>query len=343
MISAKNGKIDLNQLEVADIIDINVLKSFLDNFALGMNCAAVSVDRNGNEITAPSYYRDFCSNYVHKSPIGDARCAQCHNQMGELAVKSGGTYVGGCHAGLIDFAAPIIVDGVHLGTILGGQILDRPPDEDKIRKVAQDIQVGSDDLWTAAKKIDIVERKNIQAAAEVLNIVVNAMAKSGYQKLQIELLSSELAAGFIQISATVDILAESAQRITDNQHILTDNIVEVESVTRDISGILKSITKIADTIKLIGFNASIEAARIGQAGRGINVVAVEIQRLSNDSKETATAIDDKNQSITQKIDKTLKRAAETLTTTAEQSASMEELASTVQTLVDIAKQLQSLV
>ena len=41
MVSVENGVIDLKLLEVEDIIDIKVLQSFLDNFAIGMNCAAV--------------------------------------------------------------------------------------------------------------------------------------------------------------------------------------------------------------------------------------------------------------------------------------------------------------
>ena len=44
MVEYKDGKIWLEKLEIKDIIDIDVLQDFLDNFALGMNCAAVAVD-----------------------------------------------------------------------------------------------------------------------------------------------------------------------------------------------------------------------------------------------------------------------------------------------------------
>ncbi len=82
MVSIKDGVIQLEYLEMEDIIDINTLQNFLDNFAIGMNCAAVSVNRKGEEVTRPSHYRDFCSNYIHSNSIGDNRCATCHNQMG---------------------------------------------------------------------------------------------------------------------------------------------------------------------------------------------------------------------------------------------------------------------
>lgn len=59
MISYENGTIDVSKVEIKDIIDIGALQQFLDNFALDMNCAAIAVDKDGNEITKPSYYRDF--------------------------------------------------------------------------------------------------------------------------------------------------------------------------------------------------------------------------------------------------------------------------------------------
>ena len=40
MIQSFNGKIDIDLLEIKDVIDINLLQKFQDNFAEGMNIAA---------------------------------------------------------------------------------------------------------------------------------------------------------------------------------------------------------------------------------------------------------------------------------------------------------------
>ena len=58
------------------------------------------------------------------------------------------------------------------------------------------------------------------------------------------------------------------------------NIMEIEKLADTISGI-------ADQTKLLALNATIEASRAGEAGRGFNVVAQEIQKLS---LESATAV-----------------------------------------------------
>ena len=342
MIDVVNGVIDFNKIEVADVVDLKMLKSFLDNFALSMNCATVAVDHEGKEITAPSCYRDFCENHIHKSPIGDDRCAECHKRMGQEAVKLNRPYVGQCHAGLIDFAAPIIINGNHIGTVLGGQILDTKPNEDLIRQGATEMNIDPDSLWSATQNIDIVPRSNIEAAAEVLYIVVNQLAMNGYRQLEMKTMSESLVDSFEQISQTVEVLAESAQSITTDQYELTENIKGVEETVGKISTVLKSIEAIANNTKLIGLNASIEAARLGETGRGFSVVAKEIQNLSGKSKETTIEINKMNQTITENIEETIVKANNTLQTTEGQSSAMEELSATIQNLTELTERMKAL-
>lgn len=342
MVEIINGTVNLDKLEVTDIIEVNILQDFLDNFALGMNCAAVSVDREGREITSPSYYRDFCSNFIHRSSIGDSRCATCHNEMGMKSVRTGRPHIGKCHANLIDFACPIVVRGRHLGTVLGGQILDTPPKEDEVRRVSQQLNLNGDALWTAAHKIDVVPMKNIQAAAEVLHIVVNALAENGYNRLETEVLSKELASNFKEISKTIETLTLSAQEMSVSQNELSDKISEVSNVTKEISEILKSIAKIISQTKLLGLNASIEAARLGNDGRTFAVVAKEIHTLAESSNDTVVKIDILNGQIREKIGYTIQDSNITLKNSQQQTVDMESLQKMVQDSVVIARNLEEM-
>lgn len=337
-----NGMLDIDALEIVDVIDIKVLQTFQDNFAVGMNIASVTVDRDGNPVTNESSYTSFCMDYTHSTKIGDDRCASSHKKAGEEAARTGRPYVFTCHAGLIDFAAPILVEGHLLGTILGGQILTTTPDEDQFRKTAREIGVDEDAYAEASKKVYMTEEKNVTAAAEVLYIVANALSKTGYEQLKLSTMSQELSNNITQISATMEELTASSIEVTTNQHSLSDEIANVKDVSVEINGILDSIKSIADETKMLGLNAAIEAARAGEAGKGFGVVATEIRTLSRDSKETAIKIADLTRGIQESVNRTMSTSGATLTTTEQQTRAIQEVTENLAEVASLADELNEM-
>jgi len=330
---------ELEKINIIDVIDVEVLQKFLDNFASSMNLASIAVDIDGNPVTKPSSYTKFCIDYTHSTKVGDDRCAASHKKGGEEAAKTGKPYVYRCHAGLIDFAAPIMVNGVLIGTILGGQILSDTPDESTFRQTARDIGVNEDKYAAALKDINIINEKNIAAAAEVLFIVANALSQIGYQKLSIKNTTGNLLESFTQISATMEELAASSVSVNENQEILNQEILNVRSISEQINKILDSIKSIADQTKMLGLNASIEAARAGEAGKGFAVVATEIRNLSQNSKETAMNIVKLTENIQTSVNKTLEVSGATMENAQQQSAGIEETTASIEEVLALTHEL----
>lgn len=337
-----NNQLDMDVLEIKDIIDIKLLQRFQDDFAFAMNCASVTVDRNGNPVTNPSSYTRFCNNLVHSTKKGDDRCALSHRRMGEEAARTGKPFVGLCHAGLVDFAAPIIVEGKLLGTVLGGQMLTDEPKEKDFIQIAKEIDVNPGSLTEAVKEVNIAGMKHIEAAANVLFLVVNSLAKNGYNEIGLDMLTKRLSNNFMQISATIEELSASAIDISSQQGELNSEITQVGEITKQINTILDAIKSIAAQTKMLGLNASIEAARAGEVGRGFSVVAKEIKNLAENSRETAKSISDLTIKIQESVQGTIKNSKITLETTKEQSKAMEAVSLNIQDSVYIVDQLTNM-
>lgn len=77
--------------------------------------------------------------------------------------------------------------------------------------------------------------------------------------------------------------------ITSTVNEKVDKLIE-HSI--QIEEFVNNINDIADQTTLLSLNASIEAARAGQMGRGFTVVAEEIKKLSENSMESAKSIED---------------------------------------------------
>jgi len=340
--SMEKKTVNLKDLHLVDILDMDFLQKFQDDFATGVGIASVTVDENGTPVTNPSRYTRFCMDYVHATECGDKRCAECHSKGGADAVRAGKPVIYECHAGVMDFAAPIILEGRHIGTILGGQVLMEAPAEEKYRKLAREIGVDEDGIVDAVQEVHILERERIEAAADLLFMVANSMSKDAYQKLRLQSASETLSDGISQISATMQELAASASTVSDTQNNLNREIRNVNEVTGKINEVMDFIKDIADETRLLGLNAAIEAARAGEAGLGFGVVAQEIRKLSADSKKTVGEIKDLTTIIKESVDKTVVMGSETTETIEQQAAAIEEVTASVEEINSLTDQLNML-
>jgi methyl-accepting chemotaxis protein len=68
------------------------------------------------------------------------------------------------------------------------------------------------------------------------------------------------------------------------------NSSELEKAASEVNQTVQLIKRVANQTNLLGFNASIEAARAGDAGRGFTVVAQEVKRLADESRQSIDSI-----------------------------------------------------
>lgn len=231
-----------------DFMDMDQLQKIQDMFSDATGLVAIAVNQDGEYITKGSNFTEFCMKYTRNSVEGNRRCVKCDNECK-------GVYY--CHAGLMDFASDIIVNGEKLGSIIGGQVLPVEADEEKFRNIAKELSINPDDYVAAVKKVPVRTEKQIKAAAHLLSTTVNEMANLAYEKWK--------------NAREVDVIESEMDNLTKSVKVISDKTKELEAI--------------ASRQNMLTLNASIEAARAGEVGVGFAVVAKQMGELSRHSSD----------------------------------------------------------
>ena len=288
---------DLNNITLLDVIDRRTLQNLQDAFAAATGMAALATDENG-PVTEGSNFTDFCMKLTRKSHVGAERCNQCDLKGGEEASRTGKPSVYYCTSGLMDFAAPVVVNGKHVGSLIGGQVLPEEPDEDKFRKIADELGIDQDDYIAALRKVKIVPKRQIEAAANLLWQMANALSEVGYQRLvalesqkRKDIVIDEVNDKFTEITGSMNNVVSNILSLENIFSTIKDSAAASSKAVESTDGIVKAIENASTQLTLIGFNASIEAKRAGAAGAGFNVIAQEVRTLADKNTKQANEVE----------------------------------------------------
>ncbi len=93
---------------------------------------------------------------------------------------------------------------------------------------------------------------------------------------------------------------------------------------RTLEVLVEEVEEISEKTKLLALNAAIEAARAGAAGRGFAVVADEVHKLSSQTQQTVTKMNNMISSLISEVEQGFNRIMDT-TSTSRRWSEMEEI------------------
>lgn len=151
-----------------------------DALAIATGLAFIAIDYKGVPLTSHSACTEFCR--IMRSSKFNKDCERCDSRGGLEAARSQEPYIYLCHAGLVDFAIPILYENHYLGAVMGGQaLLSNQHDNNKLEKILGDnrmqLLLPKENALAASSKIVVMDLEQIRKIAEVVFILCRLLVE----------------------------------------------------------------------------------------------------------------------------------------------------------------------
>ncbi len=165
-----------------ELLDVPRLHELLHSFNEIYHMPSAVADAEGNILTSTAW-QDICQRFHRMNPELRKFCIE--DQLNKRTpCQKGGHLMHRCPMGLVDVAAPIVVDGRHLGDVFVGQLFTSPPDEARFIQQARRYGFDEADYLEAIRKVPLFSEADLHSNLNFIHALAQMLAEQGMYNMR---------------------------------------------------------------------------------------------------------------------------------------------------------------
>ena len=193
--------------KMSELINIDKVQSLIDSFCEAMGIASAIIDLDGTVLIG-SRWQKLCTDFHRVNPKTCLRCIESDTILANQLLEGKKYAIYQCQNGLIDAAAPIVIEGEHIANFFMGQFLYEPPDVEYFRKQACKYGFDETSYFEALSQVPVIPKERIEPILVFFSRFAELLGEMGLKQIR-------------QLEAT-----EALKETKEQYRILADNTVD---------------------------------------------------------------------------------------------------------------------